>query len=163
SHPAPPGSHHRSAGPGLGAHDADVGGSRTDHRLVPGPGNAMSPPDGAAGPAGASAARTVAAIVVNYNAADQLRACIQSLEDEGVGAILVVDNASSDDSEVVVASSAARWVETGSNRGYGAAANFGVAALADDTIEYLLVCNPDVVVRPGAIAALIERLMADPG
>ncbi len=52
----------------------------------------------------------------------------------------------------------------GRNLGYGAGANRGVAALADDgPPEWVLVSNSDLAVHPGALAGLRAALEARPG
>jgi N-acetylglucosaminyl-diphospho-decaprenol L-rhamnosyltransferase len=103
----------------------------------------------------------VTAVVVNYNARDVLVACLTSLRAEGVDEIVVVDNGSVDGSESVVRGTdpAAVWLPSGANVGYGRAANLGAASTGSGAV---LVCNPDVVVRPGAVAALVGALEADP-
>lgn len=103
----------------------------------------------------------MAAVVVSYNASTHLRPCLESLAAEGVSRVVVADNASVDGSEDVARRAGAVWVQSGANLGYGAAANLGarhpVAAVAD----YVLVCNPDLVVRPGCVAALVSSLERD--
>jgi N-acetylglucosaminyl-diphospho-decaprenol L-rhamnosyltransferase len=102
----------------------------------------------------------VGAVVVNFNAARVIGDCIESLRAEGVAEIVVTDNASADDSRQVVGDSAV-WLPTGANLGLGGGANRGVAALAPST-EYLLICNPDVILAPGAVKAMAAVLDADP-
>jgi N-acetylglucosaminyl-diphospho-decaprenol L-rhamnosyltransferase len=105
---------------------------------------------------------SVTAVVVNYNAREHLLACVQSLFAEGAEAVVVVDNASRDGSETALAERfpEAKWLPSGANIGYGAAANLG-AALAGT--EHVLVCNADVVVGAGAIGALGAYLDRHPG
>jgi len=105
---------------------------------------------------------TVSAVVVSYNSADYLPACVASLRSEGVADVVVVDNASSDGSgpTVLAADPAVRLVETGANLGFGSGANRGVAATAG---EYVLILNPDTVVEPGTVKALSDALDRDPG
>jgi len=105
---------------------------------------------------------SVAAVVVNYNAADHLGACLASLAANGIDEIVVVDNGSEDDSFEVVRAAGAHWLPTGANLGYGRAANRGAAAPAARAARYLLVCNPDLDLHSGAVAALAESLEADP-
>ena len=98
--------------------------------------------------------------MVSHNAAAVLGDCLRSLRDE-VRGIVVVDNASSDGSEAVATSLGppVTWVPAGANLGYGRAANLGVARTAGAAV---LVCNPDLVLHPGAVAALWGALEADP-
>jgi N-acetylglucosaminyl-diphospho-decaprenol L-rhamnosyltransferase len=99
--------------------------------------------------------------VVNWNAGDHLLACVRTLRDAGVGAVVVADNASSDGSveQLVTEDAAVRVVQTGGNLGFGAAANRG-AAVAET--PYVAIGNPDVIVDRDAIDALARALDADP-
>ncbi len=111
------------------------------------PGRAVSRPD-------------VSAVVVNYNAGKFLIDCVAGLRDEGIDDVVVVDNGSTDGSEAALAAAApdARWVPSGRNLGYGQGANLGARSGRG---RYLLVCNPDIVLRPGAVAALVGALDRD--
>ena len=102
----------------------------------------------------------VAAIVVNYNAGEALTRCVESLAAEGLEEIVVVDNGSRDGSLERLRQSEAGFkvIEPGGNLGYGRAANLGASTTAS---RYLLVCNPDLTPRPGAVRALVARLEAD--
>ena len=55
-------------------------------------------------------------------------------------------------------------VRPGRNLGFGAGVNRGLAALAGDPAppEWVLVCNPDLVVHPGALTALRQALESEP-
>jgi N-acetylglucosaminyl-diphospho-decaprenol L-rhamnosyltransferase len=101
------------------------------------------------------------AVVVNYRSAELTVACVASLRANGVDEVVVVDSASGDDCgrRLLVADAEATFLPLDRNRGYGAAANAG-ARLA--TGEVLLVCNPDLLVEPGAVAALTGALARDP-
>ncbi len=62
-----------------------------------------------------------------------------------------------------VGPAAVSLVVPGQNVGYGAGANRGVAATGrGGASEYVLVCNPDLRVHPGAVAALVAALDAEP-
>ncbi|MHB8243858.1 MAG: glycosyltransferase family 2 protein [Acidimicrobiales bacterium] len=103
----------------------------------------------------------VAAVVVNYNAGDSLARCVGSLLSENVAEVVVVDNASTDRSVTFLRELPAervRILESACNLGYGTAANLGAAATK---APFLLICNPDLVVRSGAVAALLRRLESD--
>ncbi len=111
---------------------------------------------------GCSRARSVAAVVVNYNARDHLEVCLASLSAEGVEPVVVVDNGSTDGSREVVGATGAAWVESGGNVGYGRAANLGASDRRVEEAEFLLVCNPDLDVLPGCVDTLVATLAADP-
>jgi len=77
---------------------------------------------------------------------------------------MVVDNASSDGSAAVVEREFPQ-VEVIRNRrnvGYGAAANQGIEAAIAAGVPYVLVLNPDVVLGPGALAAMTAALEEAP-
>ncbi len=98
-----------------------------------------------------------AAVVVNYNAGRALLDCVASLEAEPVDDIVVVDNGSGDGSMAALAAAcpAVRPILAGRNLGYGAAANLGARSTS---AEYVIVCNPDLVAKPGAVKTLAAVL-----
>lgn len=104
----------------------------------------------------------VAVVVVNYESGPALVRCVEGWRSEGVSELVVVDNGSVDGSldEVRRRFPEVGVVVPGRNLGYGAAANRGVAATAS---ELVLVSNPDLEVRPGAVGVLVEALAGEPG
>src|SRR3954451_5226074 len=99
-------------------------------------------------------------VVVTYQSADHVRACLQALKAwDRVATVTVVDNASSDDSAALAAAEADRVIRLERNVGFGAGQNIGVAVGA---ARYLLLLNPDAVVDVDGLAAgaafLDERL-----
>jgi len=103
----------------------------------------------------------ITVVIVAFNSAAVLRACLDSLPGafEGAGdrEVLVVDNASTDATTALVAAApGVRLVEMGRNAGYAAAVNAGVAASEAD--GPVLILNPDVVLAPGAVAHLARTL-----
>ncbi len=118
------------------------------------------------GPPAAGAPAPVLCVTVCYNSAHHLPGHLSSLLGQcpPPERVLVVDNASSDDSLALVQ---ARFpgVEVCANRrnvGYGAAANQGIAEAIARATPYVLVLNPDVILYPGALAALIQALVTHP-
>jgi N-acetylglucosaminyl-diphospho-decaprenol L-rhamnosyltransferase len=93
----------------------------------------------------------VTAVVVAHDSEGVLPACLDALARESVNA-LVVDNASRDGSAALAEKRSCTVVRSALNEGYGRAANSG--ARAADT-ELLLVMNPDIVLDPGAVEALL--------
>jgi GT2 family glycosyltransferase len=94
----------------------------------------------------------VTAIVVTFDSAHALPECLVALRADGVP-VLVVDNASTDDTAALAEGQGARVIRNPHNEGYGRANNSG--ARAADT-EFVLVVNPDCIVDSGAVAALID-------
>lgn len=94
----------------------------------------------------------VTAIVVTFDSAHVLPACLDALTGEGVPAI-VVDNASGDDTVIVAERHGARVLRNPANEGYGRANNIGVRAAAS---ELVLIINPDMVLDAGAAALLLH-------
>jgi GT2 family glycosyltransferase len=82
----------------------------------------------------------VAAVVVTYNSAAVIAACLESLRGRS-DEVLVVDNASSDGTaSVVLRRGGAQLITNNSNAGFAAAVNQGVRATSADLI---LLLNPD--------------------
>lgn len=105
------------------------------------------------------------AVVVNHDAGPALRRAVASLlESAAVGTVIVVDNASSDDSLAALddlGAGAGRLVviRNEDNRGFARACN---QALPHRGGGGLLLFNPDCVARPGAIEALAIALDEHP-
>ena len=101
----------------------------------------------------------VGMVVVTHNSARVVGDLLDSLPGalgDLVAEVVVVDNASSDDTvEVVRKRPAVAVVETGNN-GYSAGINLGVSRLSHDIP--VLVLNPDVRLGSGAVATLLARL-----
>jgi len=105
----------------------------------------------------------VSAITVSYNCADLLREALASLlvqEVRGGLEVIVVDNASADDSVAVAREFAGVEVRAlGRNVGFGAANNLAAAQARG---KYLLFANPDVEVPPGVAAELASFMEGRP-
>jgi len=100
--------------------------------------------------------RNGSAIVITYNSARAISACIESLLSQAGWEIIVVDNASSDDTASLVSQySRVRLVRNTVNRGFAAAANQGEKVASGDVIVLL---NPDTVAHPGALEKLAAAL-----
>jgi GT2 family glycosyltransferase len=103
-----------------------------------------------------TATTLLSVVVVTYNSRDDLEGCLASLANEATEAeIILVDNCSTDDtvrwvratySDIqVIALDHNAWYAGGNNRG-----------LREARGEYILVLNPDTVVRPGALDELVR-------
>lgn len=115
-----------------------------------------------------SSRAAVSVVVVSWNTADLLDACLRSLHPDhagGLAEVTVVDNASSDGSadRVAAAHPWVRLVRAGGNIGYGPAVNLAAAQDGRPRPRWLVPANADVAVHPGALAALVGAGDADPG
>jgi N-acetylglucosaminyl-diphospho-decaprenol L-rhamnosyltransferase len=97
-------------------------------------------------------------VIVSYNSRDQLRAGVEPLAGAAEIDVVVVDNNSPDKSLEAVADLDVRTIQTGANRGFGAASNVGWRS---GTAPYVLFLNPDAAITPGAIQALAGVLDED--
>ena len=96
----------------------------------------------------------VTAVIVNWNSGNLLRVCIESLLVTAPAVdVLVVDNASTDDSLEAAGGFLQHIdvVRNSVNRGLAAAINQG---FAQTTSNYVLVLNPDIRIMPGAVETL---------
>lgn len=102
-------------------------------------------------------------VIVSFNARADLINCLLSLKKHPPSLrheIVVVDNASADDSVAAAQSIAGvRVIEMGRNAGFAAANNAGIATCGGDL---LLLLNSDTLVPPGALDHLIDKLKATP-
>ena len=102
----------------------------------------------------------VAVIVVTYRSAKDLPALIDSLRGEAEHTalrVIVADNRSDDGTlGLAQAYRDVIAVDTGGNLGYAAGINRAMAYVGDTPA--VLVLNPDLVVRPGCVRALLNRL-----
>jgi len=104
----------------------------------------------------------VSAVIVNFNAKEFLKGCLESLAKESTETSLeaiVIDNASSDGSEEALSHPPlpVAFVRNPKNIGLSRANNQGIRMARG---RYLLFLNPDVELMPGALARLV-RFMDD--
>lgn len=99
----------------------------------------------------------ISAIIVNYNAGELLRSCVESFRDcPFESEVIVVDNASSDGSlDHLRGLSGVRIIRNSANVGFAAACNRGVRAA---TAEFLLFLNPDCSFQSGALVSLLAAM-----
>ncbi len=102
---------------------------------------------------------SVSSIIVNYNAGSLLHRCVDSLLACPLDAeIIVVDNASSDDSLDGLADLPhVRIIRNPANVGFAAACNIGLQA---SSARFLLFLNPDSFVQPDTVARLLAGLQS---
>jgi GT2 family glycosyltransferase len=103
---------------------------------------------------------TVSVVIVNRDGAEHLRICLPSLRKQSYEAIeiIVVDNASKDDSKQVTKDADARWLGLSSNIGLAPALNRGADVA---TGELLLFVNNDMRFDVNFVTALVDALSKD--
>jgi N-acetylglucosaminyl-diphospho-decaprenol L-rhamnosyltransferase len=131
----------------------------------------------------------VAVIIVSYNTVALLRDCLASLRACRLPLrVVVVDNGSRDNSPSMVRAEfpEAELVEAGRNAGFAGGTNIGLRYLGGESVQrtgdrgdasahisgpvpsplyavpYILILNPDTVIHPGAIEAMVAFLEAHP-
>jgi N-acetylglucosaminyl-diphospho-decaprenol L-rhamnosyltransferase len=106
----------------------------------------------------------LAVVIINYKTPDFVTDCLSSLlgQLDGTAArVIVVDNFSQDASVAAIRAwivaqddrKMIRLIESATNSGFSAGNNLGIRAVEAD---YYLLLNSDTIVRPGAIAILLE-------
>lgn len=88
---------------------------------------------------------TISAIIITYNNQSEIRKCLLSAagQSEPFDHLQVIDNASTDDTARIVSAEfpAMPLVNTGNNRGFGAASNLGIKISRSD---FIVILNGDV-------------------
>ena len=99
--------------------------------------------------------QNVAVVVVSYNSADRLRACVERLAGDPRIEIVVVDNASQDGSAPTVADLGLQVVALEQNLGFGGGCNVGWRATRAPSVLFL---NPDARITPDGVLRLAAAL-----
>ena len=106
----------------------------------------------------------VSVVIVTHNSRSFLDSCLESLQRQSLfdrTEVILIDNASSDGSLDLV-TGAYPWVLAAANRrnlGFAAAVNVG---LRRASARYCVLLNPDTIVRPDAIARMLDVMAATP-
>lgn len=104
-------------------------------------------------------------LIVNWNTRDKLRACLASLKrfpPNEPHEVIVVDNASSDDSADMVRAEfpSVKLIEPGTNTGYARGNNLAFAEAGGD---WLLTLNPDTELQDSSIQTALNELRVKTG
>jgi len=105
----------------------------------------------------------LAVVLIHYHTPDLAAAAVEALRRDLAGSglsgletdWLLVDNGSDGAERAVLEGLPLRRIDPGRNLGYAGGVNLGVA---ETRAELILVMNPDVMVLPGCVPALVERL-----
>lgn len=96
-------------------------------------------------------------VIVSWNTSDELRKCLRSVceADTVASEVIVVDNASSDDSVRMLRDDFpwVRRIENSYNLGFAKGSNQGIKISRG---RYVMLLNPDSEVRPGAFSAIVQ-------
>jgi len=106
----------------------------------------------------------ISIVIVNYKVPYCLMEALASLrlaELYDKSEVIVVDNASGDNSRELIAGSfpEVQWIQLKTNIGFGKACNVGVASAGG---KYLLFLNPDTVVSSSTLKSAVEFMEANP-
>lgn len=100
-------------------------------------------------------------LIVTWQSGRDIEPCLNSVHSRHEFEVVVVDNASTDDTRRRLAGyHPLRVIANDANLGYARATNQGLAACHG---EYVLLLNPDAHVEPGALDRLVDDLDANPG
>jgi len=103
---------------------------------------------------------TVDVVVVSYGSRATLRACVEPLAGREGVSVFVVDNASPDAAHETVADLDVTVIAAGRNGGFSFGCNLGAAAGSGDHVLFL---NPDAVLSPADLDAMVDALERRPG
>jgi GT2 family glycosyltransferase len=103
-------------------------------------------------------------VIVNYNTREPLRRCLESILAHGGTLdleVIVVDNASKDDSAAMVRQvmPQAKVIEPGRNTWFTGGNNIGLQQV---TAERVLILNPDTVFQPQTLQTMLAYMQAHP-
>ncbi len=101
-------------------------------------------------------------IIVTYNSAADIAPCLKSIAFCGDYEIIVIDNASKDQTRAILDRCnypQIKRIYNQQNLGYARANNQGLTIARG---EYVLLLNPDTVIQPGAIDLLVHHLDQHP-
>lgn len=106
--------------------------------------------------------KSVSIVIVNWNAGKLLQECVESVLEYAealVAQIIIIDNASSDNSiDLLPSSTLITIIQNKTNRGFGAACNQGyLASIAD----YVLLLNPDARLLQGSLQKSVDFMEAN--
>lgn len=102
---------------------------------------------------------TVDVVIVSYNSAEHLRACVEPLVGLPEVSVIVVDNASADESLGTVADLPVTAIPRSTNDGFATGCNAGWQA---GSAPFVLFLNPDATIDEGSLFRLVEVLERDP-
>lgn len=102
-------------------------------------------------------------IILNYNSGKFLGECLESIKLANDWEIIVVDNNSTDNSQLTTYNKATiKLIENKTNLGFAKGNNIGVKEALKNNPEYILFLNPDTIVSKKAINTAVDFMDRDP-
>lgn len=103
-------------------------------------------------------------IILTWNSASEIGACLRSIQRYATTIkheVLVIDNASADETAALVAREfpTVKLLQNEDNLGFAKGNNRGIRHARG---RYLLLLNPDTIVHPGALSAMVNYLETHP-
>jgi len=103
-------------------------------------------------------------VIVNYRSGELLNTCLEAvfreIDASDIEAFVVNNDRAADVSSIqALHQRKVQTIQNATNVGFGAAANIG---FKESRGEFLLLLNPDVVVRPGSVESLLETMRSRP-
>jgi len=111
-----------------------------------------------------TAAPLVSVCIVTYNSASDIEDCLHAVLRQSfpLASVVVVDNASTDDTREVLARFGERIHIVLNERNNGFAGGQNQAIAASGPSDYVLVLNPDVSLEPDYVAEIVAAMERDP-
>ncbi len=108
--------------------------------------------------------KLISIVIVNYKVPECLRDAIRSVQDAELAEqteVLVVDNASGDNSKELITSEFknVNWIQLKTNVGFGKACNIGVQSSIG---KYVLLLNPDTVIAKDTLRVAVDFMQSHP-
>ncbi|MDI9261085.1 glycosyltransferase [Alicyclobacillus sendaiensis PA2] len=102
--------------------------------------------------------------IVTYNSASHIGRCLQSLAKQTavIDRVLVIDNASTDDTAAIARAANVRVLQMERNVGYAGGHNQGFRMAIEFGMDVVVTLNPDVELDPQYIDAAVETLWEKP-
>lgn len=109
--------------------------------------------------------RLISIVIVNYRVPEHLRETIRSIQEAELynkAEIIIVDNASEDDSKAQITGEfpTVNWIQLKNNIGFGKACNVGVQ---NATGTYILLLNPDTIIAKNTLSVSVDFMEKHPG
>lgn len=109
----------------------------------------------------------VCAVILNWNRWRDTVVCVESVRAQKFSSleVLVVDNGSSDDSEVRLREQLpdTTVIQSGSNLGFGGGCNIGIRRAMQQGAKYVWLLNNDATVSPETLGAMVAQAESDAG